>query len=324
MTELAIPDNQGEIVPAEMDMTALVKWAYGARHATQVAASLCKTSFVPRAMQGNVHEVTGVILAGDELGLKPMAALRSIDIIQGTPALRAHTMRGLLQSHGHSVQVVGKATPTRVEMRGKRAGETDADWQYVEWTIERAAQLGLTAKPEWKKQPQTMLIARATGEICRLVAADVLFAIPYAAEELEGSSHEASVGGVRRVGVPTAAEVMGDADPEPPQSAEPESVPDDEPQGEPATDEPIPATRAQLTKLHASLNDFAVTEKSDKLTTVGILVGRTLMSSSELSKVEASKVIETLGRLAEQGDQDDRVAALDYYLANLDAAGGES
>ena len=66
-------------------------------------------------------------------------------------------------------------------MRGRRKG--DEDWQEVVWTIERAGQLGLTTKDQWKKQPQTMLVARATGELCRLVAADALSAVPYAAEE---------------------------------------------------------------------------------------------------------------------------------------------
>src|SRR5690606_25377268 len=50
--------------------------------------------------------------------------------------------------------------------------------------IERAAKLGLTGGEQWKKQPQTMLVARATAEICRLIAADALYAMPYAAEEL--------------------------------------------------------------------------------------------------------------------------------------------
>jgi hypothetical protein len=67
-------------------------------------------------------------------------------------------------------------------MKGRRKG--DEEWQWATWTIERAKKLGLTGKSEWQKQPQTMLIARATGEICRLIAADVLYAMPYAAEEL--------------------------------------------------------------------------------------------------------------------------------------------
>lgn len=176
--------------PPEVRNSALVKWAYEAREAAQIAVSLAKTQFVPASMQGKPHDITAAILAGHELGLRPMAALRSMDIIHGTPALRAHAMRGLLQSHGHKMRVV-EASPTRVVMEGQRClalpgwQPTWDEPQTVEWTIERAADLGLTNKAEWKKQPQTMLIARATGELARLIAADVLFAMPYAAEEIE-------------------------------------------------------------------------------------------------------------------------------------------
>lgn len=171
--------------PAESPAADLIAWAEEARHAHQIAQSLAKSSFVPASMKGSAENVTAAILAGRELGLQPMASLRSMDIIQGTPALRAHAMRGLIQSHGHSVQLV-ESSPTRCVMRGRRRGE--AEWQEVTWTIERAAQLGLTGKDQWKRQPQTMLEARATGQICRLIASDAIHAMPYASEELGASS----------------------------------------------------------------------------------------------------------------------------------------
>jgi hypothetical protein len=167
----------------EIHSTALLQWAHEAREAAKIAMSLAKTSFVPASLRGKPEDITAAILAGQELGLKPMASLRSMDIIQGTPALRAHAMRGLVQSHGHQVQLVS-SDEVRCVMRGRRAGEEE--WQEVTWTIGRANQLGLTGKDQWKKQPQTMLIARATGEICRLIASDVLHAMPYAVEELGG------------------------------------------------------------------------------------------------------------------------------------------
>lgn len=71
-------------------------------------------------------------------------------------------------------------------MRGRRKGDTE--WQEVVWTVERAQTLGLLGKDQWKKQPQAMLVARATGEICRLIASDVLHAMPYAREELENET----------------------------------------------------------------------------------------------------------------------------------------
>jgi hypothetical protein len=52
------------------------------------------------------------------------------------------------------------------------------------WTIDRAQKLGLTGKDNWKKQPESMLIARATSEVCRRIAADALLGLPYSVEEI--------------------------------------------------------------------------------------------------------------------------------------------
>ena len=191
MTELALPDDRNDLPavnaqqPQAQEPTALLLWAQEARQAAAVAQSIAKTSFAGQ-LRDKPEEVTAVILAGNELGLKPMAALKSIDVIQGTPALRAHAMRALVLAAGHEIELV-ESSPENCLMRGRRKGAER--WQEVEWTFQRAAQMKLTDKPEWKKQPQTMLVARATGEICRLIAADVLHGMPYAAEELEGTAH---------------------------------------------------------------------------------------------------------------------------------------
>lgn len=222
MTELAIRDERGGTGPVDAHTSALVLWAYEAQQAHQIALSLAKTSFVPASLRGKPEDITAAILAGQELGLRPMASLRSMDVIQGTPALRAHAMRGLVQSHGHSIQLV-ESTETKCRMRGRRKGEED--WQEVEWTIDRATRLGLTGKDQWKKQPQTMLVARATGELCRLIASDSLHAMPYAAEELDESSAYGTNGSAPAARV-TAAEIMQAAPVEPATSNDAEVVND--------------------------------------------------------------------------------------------------
>lgn len=166
--------------------TALMQWAQEADLAYQMAQKLAATSFVPQTLRGKPGDITAAILAGAELGLKPMATLKSIDVIQGTPALRAHAMRAVVQNQGHEIELV-ESTDTRCVMRGRRKGSDT--WQTVEWTIQRAAQMKLTEKAEWKKQPQNMLVARATGELCRLIASDALHGMPYVSEELEGTTY---------------------------------------------------------------------------------------------------------------------------------------
>lgn len=187
--EIAARDEQQVVAttaPQPQPMpTELMQWVESARQANIVAQSIAKTDFAG-AFRGKPDEITAAILTGQELGLKPMAALKAIDVIQGTPALRAHAMRAIVQRQGHEIELV-ESTPTRCVMRGRRKGSET--WQTVEWTTQRAAQMKLTEKPEWKKQPQTMLVARATGELCRLIASDALHGLAYVAEELGGLTH---------------------------------------------------------------------------------------------------------------------------------------
>lgn len=195
MTDLAMreTDNlpaqsaqQAAPASAPAALSPLMQWAMDAREAAKIATSLAQTSFVPQSLRGKPADVTAAILAGQELGLQPMAALRSIDVIQGTPALRAHAQRGLVQSKGHKVWIEPGASKQKVVVKGQRR-EADGSYGPVQesvWDIPRAAEMGLTSKSEWKKQPQTMLTARATGELCRLIASDVLHAMPYNSEEL--------------------------------------------------------------------------------------------------------------------------------------------
>jgi hypothetical protein len=217
VTELAVPEAAAVATSQPQQQlttkSALVTWAEEARVVANIAVSIAKTPFAGQ-LRGKPEEVTAVILAGNEIGLPPMAALKAFDIIQGTPALRAHAMRGLVQSKGHKIQLVASDDKHCV-MRGRRFD--DEEWQQVEWTMPRAALLGLVNKPEWKKQPQTMLVARATGELCRLIASDVLHAVPYTSEELRDANH--TTYDVRPAGAPLSVAAITGASTAP---AEPE------------------------------------------------------------------------------------------------------
>ncbi|MGW1121100.1 hypothetical protein ACWD5B_28990 [Streptomyces tanashiensis] len=187
MTEIATREQQPPAVPAANQPidSSLEKWAREAAAISGIAQAIAGTTLAG-AYRGKRDEIVAVVLAGHELGLQPMTSLKSIDVIQGQPALRAHAMRGIVQKQGHEVEVV-ESTDTFCQMRGRRKGAEA--WQEVVWDIPRAQKLGLLGKDQWKKQPKTMLIARATGEICRLIASDALHGMPYVAEELEGTVH---------------------------------------------------------------------------------------------------------------------------------------
>lgn len=319
----------------------LMSWAYAAQKAHEVALSLAETSFVPKSMYRKPGEVTGAILAGQELGLGPMSALAGIDVIDGTPALRATTLRGLVQAHGHEIWVE-ESTETRAIVCGRRR-----DSQRVErsvWTMDRARKAGLANKRNWVNHPQSMLVARGTSEVSRLVAADVLLGMPYSAEELADEAHEvAPVTALaarkrtaqRRNAPMVDAELPAEDVPAdvPANASEPqtERPPEDRPPTEaeaiavmeeaglapevisvelspptvaPAAPEVHTAagmTDAQRKRLAVEMRKAGLVERADRLAYASRVVGRELASSTELSTIEATQVIQAL--IDDEGDE---------------------
>lgn len=176
---------QTQVLPAialREEATELETWAFDLSQAYSIAQRLVTTSFVPRTYSGKAADAAAAIMTGREIGLSPLAALRAIDIIQGTPAMRAITLRALVQSAGHEIWV-DESTATRAVVRGRRRSSDKVETS--EWSIDRARTMQLLSKDNWKKQPTAMLLARATSEIARLIAADVLLGLPYSVEELD-------------------------------------------------------------------------------------------------------------------------------------------
>jgi hypothetical protein len=298
MTELVVPYTDTTVVVSSQDVAVrrLTEWATSAQAASSVAAELVKTSFVPESFRGKPYEATAAILAGLELGLSPMASLRSFDVIQGQAAPRAITLRAVAQANGHDI-VLEESTATRCRMRGKRAGSHE--WQSVTWTIDRAKSLNLLGKTNWKSQPQAMLVARATSEICRLVAADALLGIAYSAEEIaDGGPVELEVAqatvteptpiGTRRMSRKRATEPTAEPPPPVDQPAEPDQPADD--------DDPAHPSQGQTKMAMALFSEAGITERDERLAATSAYIGRDVGSWNELTKAEASTVIDTLVR----------------------------
>lgn len=310
MTEIQHYQPQSELAPLvsqDVAVKRLGEWAQSAQAAYTVAEQLVRTSFVPEGFRGKPHEATAAILSGLEVGLSPMASLRSFDVIQGTAAARAVTLRAIVQSKGHDVDLI-ESTATRCVMEGTRRGTNKA--QRVTWTIDRAKQLGLTGKANWKNQPQAMLLARATSEVCRLIAADAILGIAYSSEEVAdgGVAAAQAVATETTDATPTQTRRMSRAtrkaeSVEAPPEAAPEVTPADEGQVEDAEevpDEPDTITQAQIRALHASFGDAGIKDRETRLNYCRNLIGRDLNSSADLTRAEASRVIDALKSDAEQ------------------------
>jgi hypothetical protein len=299
----------------------LIVWATAARQAHAIAVSLAGTAFVPKSMQNRPDDVCGAILAGRELGMAPMSALRSIDIIDGTPAMRANALRGLVQRHGHQIWVE-ESTEHRAIVCGRRrssplmGGPTPIERSL--WTMDRARKAGLAGKKNWLAHPTSMLVARATAEVCRLIAADVLLGMPYCAEELgDGPPDDAAPAApaetkprarrtIQRAPVAPADDPLDHPD-------EPVSVADDtrEPvDGPPEPQRPDDATDAedpkltdrQSTRLHVAFRAAGLAERADRLAYASAIVGRDLVSSKDLTVPEAAAVLAALEAAADERD----------------------
>ena len=292
-----------EAVPTVTDyqsraVVRLGEWAHTADAAYAVAQRLVQSSFVPVAFRGKPIEATAAILAGSEVGLAPMAALRAFDVIQGQAAPRALTLRAIAQSYGHDVEVI-ESTSTRCRVRARRRG---GDWQTVTWTLDRAREMQLLSKDNWRKQPGAMLVARATSEAARLVAADAILGIGYSAEEIAdggtpdmaaaAESVDSSPAGMRRMSRATLAAAP---------AAEPVDVTDAEvlPEESPYDPEAItPAqstiTPAQSRAMHAAFRDLGISDRDLRLDYCRNVIGRDLGSSKDLTAAEASHILAAL------------------------------
>jgi hypothetical protein len=317
-------------------------WVNVVRDVSALATQIADTPFVPDGMRGNPAAVTAAILTGREMGLAPMTSLQHIHVIKGKPGKSAEIMRAMVLAAGHDIREV-EANDTRVVLEGRRRGEEM--WTRVAFTADQARR----ARIDLGGYPEDKLYARATTRLCRRKFADVVGGIAATVDELEDGDFDdarpalpgqaeapkrkAKRATATRAGVVRAAEEFAPPELDENSGAETYTAPplpgeDGYDDTTPAPAEPEqaelpvdgPATRSQLNKLHASLNDFGVTERADKLQMVGILARRELSSSSDLTKREASQVIDTLAGLA---DTDDPGRALDALLGQFEAEATE-
>jgi hypothetical protein len=281
-TELALAPEPGQ---------NLITWARALGSAHQIASALCTTSFVPRHFAGKPDEAAAALMLGDELGLAPVSALRSIFVIGGTPGMYAKTMVALVQSRGHEVWTEAESA-TKVTVCGRRAGSDKVERS--EWTIDRARRAGYTNNKKYESTPEDMLYARAAATVCRRIAADVLTGIPYTVEELELENENKPTRTVRRKQEkPTPPEPALDGAPRPadqePAPATPEPALD--------TNEPLLLnTSSKLAKaMYAALRDADVSE-DERLPWISSVIGREVTSSKEMFEDDARLVLRALDK----------------------------
>jgi len=292
MTEIAQYRPTADVVEYQQDPTGgrLVAWAQAAQAANQLARALVTTTFVPAGeTEGNA---TAKILMGDELGLSPIASLRSIYVVHGTPALYARSMVALAQSHGHEIWTE-ETSDAKVVVCGRRKGADHVERS--EWTMARATKAGYTTNKKYSSNPQEMLYSKAAGEIARKVAADTLAGIPYSVEDLE-LGEVATVTVSREPAVPRKVSRAPKPEPVEPTFDEPAVDVTEMPEvAEPVTSEREPLrTEAQSKRLWTMLTEAGLTERDHVLAWLTELLGRDVDSTKTLTKTECSRAMDAL------------------------------
>jgi hypothetical protein len=293
----------------------------------QVAGVLARTAFVPEPMRGQPENIAAAMMKSLELGIDPLDGLSCIHVVKGKIGFSAEFMRRRIIEAGHEI-VIDEATDDRCKMRGRRAGSSE--WQHAVFTAEQARK----AKINLGDYPADKLVARASSRLCRRVFPDVLAGttivddIDDGVEIVEGGAEARPVQRKRQPRKTVAAKLEKPAqvvdddlldDDEPSDSGakpEPTQVEDDlldedsgtetaAAESEPAdvSDEP-PITKPQLQKLSILRQREGYLDdedgRADWFQWVEVNIGRRVGTNKDLSKAEASVLIDVLESAQQQ------------------------
>lgn len=150
-----------------------------------MARTLLTTGFLPQAIKTEGQAVA-IILQGRELGIGPMAALGTINVIQGKPTISPQLMIALINRSGEleDMKCVDDGKQCVVVM--KRKGRTPHSTTFSQAD---AVAAGLAGKDNWKKQPATMRQWRAIAACARVVFPDVILGL-YTPDEMGADVNE--------------------------------------------------------------------------------------------------------------------------------------
>lgn len=152
--------------------------------AWKLAQTFHASGLLPRGIASPEAAFT-IIATGAELGLSPMASLRSIHIIEGKPALSAALIAGIVQRRPDLCEgfALVESSDTIATYETTRRGQAPVR---ISFTIEQAQRAGLAGKDIWRKYPHAMLRARASAELARAVYPDVVGGL-YDPDEIPGA-----------------------------------------------------------------------------------------------------------------------------------------
>lgn len=227
-----------------------------------------------------LDQAKAIIWSGQELGLQPFQALRSMAFIKGRLTMTVQLQLALAKRAGVIIERIidGNGYCEVTLRRGEERITT-------KFSLEDAKRAGLI-RPDsnWEKYPREMLRWRAIGSALRLLAPDIVMGLlsPEEAESLE------------QVEVIQEAEEIAEME----KKVEEEVKEKTEDRTQEEKKEEPHITDAQLRAVNAILKRLNVPEEK-RHSLVSYLIKRQISSLKELTKTEASRLIDELQKLVE-------------------------
>ena len=172
-----------------MSETALVPTS-NLQETLQLGQVLAESGFFKDTREASQAVVK--VLAGQELGIGPIAAMGAIHIVQGKPTLSANIIAAKVKGSGKYDYRVIENTGDACELAFFQGGEEIGRSRF---TMTDAMKAKLSDKDVWKKYPRNMLFSRAMSNGARWFCPDAFSGITvYTPEELGAEvDHEGDI-----------------------------------------------------------------------------------------------------------------------------------
>lgn len=262
------------------------------------AKLLATADMLPPHLRGKPANVLWTMEMADGLDLSLAQAVNGVVVINGSPSLKAETMRALVLRAGHRFRVDTQTDTECVVSVARR--EYPEDVQQFTYSTADAKRAGLTGG-NWQKHPKAMLLARATSTACRAVFPDVIQGF-YAPEEVADFAKPDTA----PPSVPTVTrEPAPEPEPAPPADVDTTTgeiidaeVVDEVPP--PADDEP--SSQGQWRALAIMATNLGMSSREDKHALIMAVCGRQIGSAKDLTRAEAEAVAAELRRIQAADD----------------------
>jgi hypothetical protein len=146
---------------------------------SSMAQALVSTGFLPASIK-SPEQALAIIMTGRELGIQPMQAFSTINVIQGKPSVSPQLMLALINRSGQLEDMKLDTGATGATCMMKRRGRQPFTARFGP---DEARAMGLADKANYKSQAPTMYQWRAVAAAARAVFPDVVLGL-YTPEEM--------------------------------------------------------------------------------------------------------------------------------------------